>query len=190
MSVRLARPEDAAGILGIYAPIVRDTIISFELQPPSREEIAERIRSGSVSHPWIVDEFDGAVVGYAYASAHRARAAYAWAAEVSAYVAPSHQRQGAASRLYGMLFALLEDLGFHRALAGITLPNPVSVGFHESMGFRRIATYSEIGHKFGRWHDVGWWERQLSGEAEDGPPRGASDRRGSDAWKRILEDPR
>jgi phosphinothricin acetyltransferase len=166
--IRLAAPEDAAGILAIYAPIVRDTIISFELEPPALDEMRRRIEATLTKLPWLVCELDRRILGYAYASRHRERAAYQWSVDVSVYVADGLRGQGLGRRLYAPLLGILADLGYYSALAGIVLPNPASVGLHEAMGFKPIGVYRNIGYKLGAWHDVGWWQCQLR-EYEDNP---------------------
>lgn len=159
--IRLACPDDAPRIQEIYAPIVRDTIISFELEPPTVEEMGERIRATLVTHPWLVSQTEDGVVGYAYATHHRARAAYQWAVDVSVYVDAAHRRAGMGRELYRALLAALPLQGFHAAYAGIALPNPASVGVHEALGFVPVGIYSRVGYKLGAWHDVGWWQRDL-----------------------------
>lgn len=157
---RPARSEDAKAILEIYSPYIEKTAITFETSPPSLPEIQKRIKENS-KLGYFVYELDGQVVGYAYASKHRERAAYQWCCEVSAYISEEFHGKGIASILYSHLFRQLKNLGYVNAYAGITLPNEKSVGFHESMGFKPIGTYNNIGFKLGRWHDVGWWELQL-----------------------------
>jgi L-amino acid N-acyltransferase YncA len=172
LTLRRAEPADAAGILAIYAPIVRQTATSFELEPPTEEEMRRRIAGTLERRPWLVCEAAGAVAGYAYAAAHRERAAYQWSTETSVYVHPDHRRHGVARALYTALLAALRAQGFANALAGITLPNPASVGFHEACGFRWVGIYHAVGYKLGAWHDVGWLElrlREASG-APEGPP--------------------
>jgi L-amino acid N-acyltransferase YncA len=131
--------------------------------------MATRIESGSRTHPWLVYERDGEVAGYAYAGVHRTRAAYRWTAEVTAYVAQSHQRAGVGRALYEELLARLRAQNFRLAVAGITLPNDASVGLHEALGFEPVGVYRNIGWKFGSWHDVGWWQLDL-GEPQTSPP--------------------
>lgn len=167
-SIRVAAPTDAAAIQAIYAPVVRDTAISFELEPPSVAEMARRIEATLPLYPYLVAERDGLVVGYAYASQHRAREAYQWSVDVTVYIAANAQRSGVGRALYQHLLAVLEQQGFHAAHAGIVLPNEGSVGLHEALGFMHIGTYPEVGFKHGRWHDVGYWRRGLN---QAMPPR-------------------
>ena len=159
--IRLARAEDAKAVQAIYAPIVRDTPISFEVEPPSVDEMGARIETTLTRYPWLVHERAGAVDGYVYASAHRTRAAYQWSVDTTVYVHESARRGGVGRALYGVLLALLRLQGFTRAYAGITLPNAGSVGVHEAVGFRPLAVYRGVGFKLGQWHDVGWWELHL-----------------------------
>ena len=161
--------RDAAGCAAIYAPFVRDTAVSFEEQPPTEEEFARRIERLSERYPWLVAQAGGALAGYAYASAHRERAAYRWAAEVAVYVGEGHRRHGVGRALYGALFPLLERQGIQAVYAGVTLPNASSVGLHEALGFQPVGVFRRIGWKRGSWHDVGWWQLDLLAPA-DGPP--------------------
>jgi L-amino acid N-acyltransferase YncA len=153
---RVARGDDAEAILAIYAPIVRETAISFELEPPSVEEMRGRIEKTLEGYPWLVMESDGEVVGYAYGSQHRVRAAYQWSVDVSAYVAPSAQRRGIGRRLYSALLSVLRQQGYYTAFAGITVPNDASQGLHEAMGFRKAGVYENSGYKLGAWHGTVW----------------------------------
>ena len=151
MHVRQITMGDAPAVQVIYAPYVTATTISFEEVPPA---ILPR-------YPYLVAEVDGRVVGYAYASEHRARAAYRTSVDVAVYVAPGAQRRGVARSLYSRLLADAASLGYHAAFAGIALPNEASVGLHETMGFEPVGIYREVGRKFDAWHDVGWWQRLL-----------------------------
>jgi phosphinothricin acetyltransferase len=170
VQIRHADPErDAAACAAIYAPYVRDTVISFELEPPDERELADRIERYSRSHAWLVAEDGGRVVGFAYGCPHRERAAYRWAADVSVYVDRDQRRRGIGRQLYGELLPLLKRQGLYVACAGVTLPNEASVGIHESFGFRPVGIYRQIGFKAGRWWDVGWWQLELR-ERGEGPP--------------------
>ena len=166
--VRVATEHDAAAVAGIYAPYVRETAISFEEIPPSPSEMGGRIRKTLSTHPFLVFEDAGAVVAYAYASAHRERAAYRWSVDVAIYAMPEVHRRGVGRALYSRLLELLGRQGFHSAYAGITLPNQNSVGLHEAMGFEHVGSYAEVGFKLGSWRDVGWWQCRITG----GPPCG------------------
>lgn len=157
----MATVDDAEAIQKIYSPFVTETSVSFETIPPSVDEMAQRISTTLQRTPWLVCEQDGRVMGYAYASKHRDRAAYQWSVEVSAYVRPEGRRTGVARALYDRLFEILVLQGFYSAFAGITLPNEASVAFHRAMGFRDIGVFHSIGYKFGQWHDTGWLERPL-----------------------------
>ena len=159
--LRRATADDARVLQAIYAPIVEQTAISFEEVPPSSAEMAARVRGTLQRYPFLIAELDGLVVGYAYAGPHRARAAYRWSVDVSAYVAEKARGLGVGTALYGELLSDLARRDFHAAFAGIALPNPASVAFHESMGFEPVGIYREVGFKFGRWHDVAWWQRRL-----------------------------
>ena len=174
MNMRSATPEDADALAAIYAPIVQDTTISFELVPPTADEMRSRILSTLKGLPWLVSlDAAGTVSGYAYASKHRERAAYQWSVDVSAYVRDDCRGQGIGKRLYERLFQELIDLGYYQAFAGIALPNEASVALHESVGFKALGVYQKVGFKHGAWHDVGWWQRALQpiGGAEPAPPR-------------------
>lgn len=159
--IRPATSLDASAILDIYAPIVRDTIISFELEPPTVTDMQQRITNTLLQFPWLVCEQEGATLGYVYASQHRSRSAYQWAANVSVYVHPDGHRKGIGRGLYTALFTLLKHQGFYTLYAGITLPNAASVRLHETLGFQSLGIYRQVGYKLGGWHDVGWWELPL-----------------------------
>jgi len=174
-------------MLAIYAPIVRDTIISFELEPPTLDDMRGRIESAWPRWPWLVCERAGALLGYAYASQHRTRAAYQWSVDMSVYVGVDARRGGVARALYTSLFGILALQGFRNAYAGITLPNPASVAFHEALGFEHVGVYRNVGYKLGAWRDVGWWARDL---AEHGPspssPVDLASVRASPEWQRAI----
>ena len=166
--VRRARPEDAVGCQAIYAPYVLETVISLEEDPPSVPEMRDRITAALATHDWLVLEESGGIVGYAYGGPYRDRAAYRWACEVSVYVELGRRRTGAGRLLYDALFPLLVDRGYLTAVAGMTMPNPASVGLHRSLGFGAVGTWRRVGWKFGAWHDVHWMQRHLAPPSE--PP--------------------
>ena len=157
-TIRPAVAADAGACAAIYAPYVRDTAVSFETSPPSAADMAARI---AAAHAWLVADVGGEVVGYAYATRHRERAAYRWACDVSVYLAPPAQGRGLGRVLYTELFNALAARGFVTALAGVALPNDASVGLHRAMGFEDVGVYRNIGFKAGSWHDVLWLQRAL-----------------------------
>jgi phosphinothricin acetyltransferase len=186
-TIRLASADDGEEIRAIYEPHVQDSAVSFEPTPPSIETVAQRIIDTVESHPWLVYERDDAVLGYAYAGPHRSRDAYRWAVESSVYVRRDHQRAGIARGLYESLFEVLELQGFRRVYAGTSLPNPASVGFHESMGFEPIGVYDSVGYKNGKWHDVKWWQRSLGEHtAAPDPPLPIPEARERERWHEAL----
>jgi phosphinothricin acetyltransferase len=171
MLIRHAQADaDAAACVAIYGPYVADTVVSFEEQVPDENDFAQRIERISATHPWLVAGEQGSVIGFAYGCPHRDRAAYRWAVDVSVYVSPTHHRRGAGRALYSALLGLLVRQGLRVACAGITLPNDASVALHESLGFTPVGVYRRIGWKFGRWHDVGWWQLELSAPGAGTPP--------------------
>ncbi|MBC7381205.1 MAG: N-acetyltransferase [Burkholderiaceae bacterium] len=172
MPIRVANPEDAEAITAIYAPVVANTAISFELTPPTVDEMRSRILKTLTDLPWLVSEdTQGRVDGYVYASKHRERPAYQWSVDVSAYVRDDARGTGVGKRLYTALFNELVALGYCQAFAGIALPNAASMALHESLGFKPLGVYRKVGFKRGAWHDVGWWQLQLSEAAEPLPLR-------------------
>jgi L-amino acid N-acyltransferase YncA len=161
LDVRPATADDAPGVQAIYAPIVAETAVSFEYEPPSAEEMARRIEVTLERLPWLVADNAGEVVGFAYAGPHAGRAAYAWSVDTSIYVAADRRGRGIGRALYDELCHVLDELGYVSAYAGITLPNEPSIALHESCGYVRVGILPVVGYKFGQWHDVGWWHRVL-----------------------------
>jgi L-amino acid N-acyltransferase YncA len=159
--IRLAEERDAEAIQRIYAPSVLQTAVSFEFEPPGVDEMRSRIAATLERLPWLVCERREKVIGYAYASPHKPQAAYGWSVDVGIYLHEEHHRQGVGRALYTSLLQALRLQGFYNAYAGVTLPNPGSVGLHESMGFQPVGIYRDVGYKFGKWHDVGWWQLPL-----------------------------
>lgn len=160
--IRPAREADAAAIAEIYAPYVRDTAISFETEPPTAAIMAERIAKTLETHPWLVADYNGEVVGYAYAGKHRERPAYRWTVDTTVYVNTAMSRRGIGRALYRVLLGMLRQQGFRSAFAEIVLPNPASVRLHETAGFKLIGIHKDVGFKLGRWHDIGYWRIGLA----------------------------
>ncbi|ADG76341.1 Phosphinothricin acetyltransferase [Cellulomonas flavigena DSM 20109] len=179
--VRDATVADAAACAAVYAPYVRDTTVSFEAEPPTTAQMADRITASLATHAWLVAELPtgspgaGRVVGYAYAAPYAARAAYRWACGTSVYLEPGRRRTGAGRALYTALLERLAALGYRQAVAGYTEPNPASAGLHASLGFEVVGTLRGVGHKHGAWRDVTLVQRPLGDGSRTPPaPTGAS----------------
>lgn len=177
MLIRHAEARDAAGCLTLYAPFADGTAVSFEDPAPSLSEFEHRIERVGRTHAFLVAEDGEQIAGFAYAGVHRERPAYRWSAEVSVYLGEHHRGQGLGRALYEPLFGLLQQQGYRVLLAGISLPNPASVGLHLALGFDEIGVYGRIGWKAGAWRDVMWLARQLGPDtfeteppASPGPP--------------------
>jgi L-amino acid N-acyltransferase YncA len=162
MHIRVATAADAAAILQIYGPYIRDTSYTFEIEIPTKESFAERINDYLHTYPWLVCENDGVIAGYAYGSKHRERIAYQWSVECSVYIHDDFHRNGVGTALYSALIEILKVQQFRNLYAVINLPNERSVAFHEKMGFEYFATYKNVGYKLGKWKNVGWWQLQLN----------------------------
>ncbi|MGW4486849.1 N-acetyltransferase family protein [Amycolatopsis sp. NPDC004368] len=169
MLIRDADERDAEACAEIYAPYVRDTTITFESEPPTGVEMAERVGRAAKAYAWLVLEIDGRVAGYAYAGPYKERAAYRWSCEVSVYLEVGRRRTGGGRALYEALFARLVERGFRMAVAGITMPNEASVGLHRALGFEPIGTYRRIGWKHGAWRDVAWMQCALVPDSDESP---------------------
>lgn len=164
--IRLAAMADSGAILKIYAPFITDTAVSFETEVPAEDAFAQRVNAIREQYPYLVDQVDGEIVGFAYASRHRQRSAYRYDVDCSIYVLPRFHGTGAAHRLYGCLFELLEELGYYNAYAAYTVPNEQSMRFHLKFGFSPIGTFHKTGYKFGSWHDVTWLEKHICSSRE------------------------
>ena len=160
--IRAAAVDDAAAILAIYAPVVLDSVATFELEPPAVDEMCARLAEVTRWYPWLVYEKEGRVTGYAYAAEYHPRPAYAWTCEVSVYVGEEARGTGAGKALLRELLARLTGAGFVNAIARIALPNEPSVNLFESHGFEPIGVARGIGYKLDRWVDVGEWQRELA----------------------------
>ena len=152
--ITLATKDDAGEILTIYSPYIMNTAITFEYEVPTLEEFEHRIVTTNAKYPYLVYRIEGKIVGYAYASPFKARAAYSWDAETSIYLHPNYHHKGIGQKLYKALIALLKLQGYHHLYAYITYPNEASIGFHEKFGFNTCGRYQKTGYKLGTWRDV------------------------------------
>jgi phosphinothricin acetyltransferase len=170
-SVRTASAgRDAAACAEIYRPYVENAIFTFEVEPPSAADFAERINTALIKHAWLVAESaDGAVLGYAYGSVHNTRAAYDWSCSSAVYIDTEARGAGVGTALYDELFRQLAARGYLTVTAGITLPNAASIALHRRFAFEDVGVYRRIGFKLGKWHDVLWMQRDLVAPGEDFP---------------------
>jgi L-amino acid N-acyltransferase YncA len=159
--IRLATPADAAAIAEIYNPYVLDTHVTFEEEIVSPEQMLTRLTEIQSAYPYLVHEQDGIIAGYAYANKWHTRCSYRRSVETSVYLDKSRTGKGIGSELYGELIRFLKNAGFHTAIGGIALPNEASIALHEKLGFTKAAHYREVGWKFNRWIDVGYWQLML-----------------------------
>ncbi|MGH8146629.1 MAG: arsinothricin resistance N-acetyltransferase ArsN1 family B [Rhodanobacteraceae bacterium] len=159
--IRMATRADVADICAIYNHYVATSEATFDETPASVDDMAHRIETITAAWPWLVAETGGTVIGYAYASQWKPRVGYRHTVESSVYLDPAQFGHGTGSALYASLLEILRQRGAHCVIAGIALPNAVSVALHEKFGFRKAAHFSESGIKFGRWIDVGYWQRMF-----------------------------
>ncbi len=174
---RTATPEDAAALLEIYGPYVRDTAITFEYEIPSEEEFARRIRTTLERYPYIVAEREGTILGYSYAGPFRTRKAYSWAAEVTVYVGQQFRGEGIGSSLYEKLIETLKAMNITNVEACITCTDKedetltnASPRFHEAVGFQKVGRFYNCGYKFGRWYDMVYMEKIINKHEVPMPP--------------------
>jgi L-amino acid N-acyltransferase YncA len=161
--IRDVRLSDAAAICSIYNEYVKNTIITFEEEPVPVEEMKNRIKDVTQNYPWIVyvepdNQNREKVIGYAYASRWKARSAYRKTVECTFYLEKSFTEKGIGSQLSVELVKRLKEKSIHSIIYGIALPNDASVALSEKFGFSKIGHFKEVGYKFNKWIDVGYWE--------------------------------
>ena len=160
--IRDATSDDAAACAAIYGHYVEASVATFELDPPTVADMADRIAGCTASHAWLVAEVDGRVVGFAYGTKFAERVAYRWASEVSVYLDPGERRGGIGTALYDVLLPRLTERGFHVLTARIAQPNDASNALHARYGFERVGLLRRIGYKLDRWIDVAIMELELA----------------------------
>lgn len=159
--IRPATTDDADQIAAIYNYYIENTIVTFEEECVPASEVAQRIAAVIPDSPWLVSEEQGSIVGYAYATPLEARASYRHSVEATIYLEKGRVGQGLGATLYSALVADLQERGRHCAIGRVALPNDASIALHEKLGFVKVAHLREIGYKFDRWIDVGYWELLL-----------------------------
>jgi L-amino acid N-acyltransferase YncA len=161
MLIRPHNSNDTAAICAIYNHYIEHTVITFEEIQLTVAQMQERITAYTQLYPWLVCEDAGEIVGYAYASKWKERSAYKHTAEVTVYLKHDATQKGYGSALYEELIAQLKAKGCHVLLGCIAIPNEPSAKLHERFGFKQIAHFTEVGRKFERWLDVGYWQKVL-----------------------------
>lgn len=161
LRIRMAVTEDTDALLAIYAPYVANTAITFEYTVPDSDEFKQRIVRTLEKYPYLIAERNGTILGYAYASAFKGRAAYDWAVETSIYVDQNCQNQGIGRQLYAVLEQTLKKQNILNSYACIAYPNPGSIRFHEQLGYQTIGHFTKCGYKLGKWYDMIWMEKML-----------------------------
>ena len=158
MTPRLAVPEDAPEIARIYGDAIMKTAASFWTEPRPVSEIEQQMREGGDRYPWVVAGDPGSLLGVAWSKRWNPRQGYDITAEVSVYIDEPARGKGVARSLYTDLIARLREIGFHNVIGGIALPNEASVRLHEGLGFKRVALFEQVGVKWDRVMDVGYWQ--------------------------------
>lgn len=159
MIIRPADSDDAVEVAYIYNYYVATSHATFEIDPVDADEMKARIgKCLDQGYPFLVCEDEGSIVGYAYGHEYRPRRAYRQTVEVSVYLRPGEDGKRIGTLLYEELFDSVRKNDFHAVVAGISLPNDASIGLHEKFGMTKIAHFREVGRKFDRWIDVGYWE--------------------------------
>jgi phosphinothricin acetyltransferase len=176
VKIRVASVNDAGKLLEIYAPYVEQTAITFEYEVPSEFEFRQRIENVLRKYPYLVAEKNSEIIGYAYASPFKERAAYDWAVETSIYVRMDLKRKGIGSLLYNALEDALRAQGILNVNACIAyteneneyLTND-SVRYHEKFGYKQVAHFHKCGYKNKCWYDMVWMEKFIGEHIENQP---------------------
>lgn len=162
--IREVRNNDAKAIIDIYNYYIKHTVITFEEEMITSDEILKRMLLIQKNYPWYVYIEDGKVIGYAYANKWKERSAYRFAVEISIYLEPGHTGKGIGSKLMKHLLENLKLRDIHCVIGGITIPNAGSIAIHEKFGFKKVAHFEKVGYKFDKWLDVGYWQLNIEEE--------------------------
>lgn len=185
MTFRFATPEDAPAILEVYAPYIRNTVITFEYEVPSVEAFTERVKGITEKYPYLVCEENGVLLGYAYAGEYRSRTAFQWDVELSIYLRPEAQGKGVSKAFYDRLLPMVEKLGYRNIYSSIVTPNPASIGLQEKYGFETLCVFEKCGYKLGQWCDLLWMHKKIGDWSKDPvPPTSISEVR--EELKKLL----
>lgn len=169
IKIRIATVSDAKKILAIYTPYILKTSITFEYEVPSLAEFEERVANILTKYPYLVATLENQIVGYAYASSFKGRAAYDWSVETSIYVDETKKGLGIGKLLYQELEAILAKQNICNLCSCITYPNPESISFHANLNYKKVGHFTKSGYKFNEWHDMIWMEKFIN-EHQSTPP--------------------
>lgn len=162
IAIRFASDDDVADLTNIYNHYISNTHVTFETDRVTLPDMADRIaKTRAIPLPWLVAEATGTILGYAYASKWKGRCAYRFSIESTIYLDPKQTEKGVGSQLYSALIEAIRESSMRSIIGGIALPNDRSVKFHERFGFRKVGHFEQVGYKFGRWIDVGYWQLLL-----------------------------
>jgi phosphinothricin acetyltransferase len=156
--IRSAAPGDAARLCEIYNHYILTAVATFEEEPVSVDEMRQRVDEVQKHFFWLVYEDGGEVAAYAYAGKWKARAAYRHSVELSVYVSPDRQGRGIGKQLYAELLRRLRERDVHSVIGGVAGNNAASIALHVSFGFEQVAHFRDVGHKFGQWIDVTYFQ--------------------------------
>jgi L-amino acid N-acyltransferase YncA len=188
-TIREITLADAAEALEVYRPYVEKTAYTFEYVPPTVEQFTEKIKTITAQYPWLVCEYNGKIVGYAYGSTHRARTAYQWSPESTIYISEDFHGLGIARILYEALFDVLRMQGFKNVYAGVLMTNENSCKMHLALGFYEIGVFRRVGYKLGKWHDNLWLQLHLAEHIDEPPtPVVVSEIRNTAKFAEIVEE--
>lgn len=161
IAVREVTMDDVIDITKIYNHYVEHTTLTFDLAPITELEMEEKIKTTKVNYPFLVVTEDDEVVGFAFATQWKAKAAYQFCAETSIYMHPNALSKGLGLRLYNALLSALPLYDIATAIGCITIPNPESIALHEKLGFKKVGEFENVGFKFEKWINVGYWEKKI-----------------------------
>ncbi|MBN4052143.1 MAG: phosphinothricin acetyltransferase [Bacteroidetes bacterium] len=159
---RIVKPEDANALSKIYNYYILNSVVTFEETPLTVAEMKDRIQTNSSKFPWVVYEKDGQILGYAYAIEWKQRGAYKFSVESTVYLKQDEMNKGIGTALYAELIKRLTEMDIHAVIGGIALPNEASIALHEKLGFKKVAHFKEVGYKFEKWVDIGYWELMIN----------------------------
>ena len=160
--IRKYHPKDLQSIVDILNYYVKNDACIFQVEPYTFDEIEKKFEIIQATYPIFIEEKDNKVAAFAYGARWRDKPAYAKSVETTIYIHPDYLHTGIGESLYRKLIETLTQMNFHLLVAGMTMPNPGSQRLHEKLGFERVGEFKEAGMKFGKWHNVGFWQMVIN----------------------------